>query len=97
VLFVGEYSVRPHASKHDMERLMALFAERGPEAGTVGHYLKADGSGGLIILDSDEASVFEWVLAYGEYLTFTVTPVLTVTQAVGPIMGSFVPDIPRPH
>jgi hypothetical protein len=65
---------------------MTLFGERGPEPGTIAHYVRADGTGGLVILNEDDpAKAYSSALAYSEYLEFTVTPLLTIEDAVGPI------------
>jgi hypothetical protein len=86
VLFLSEYRFRPGMTKADTAALMTLFGERGPEPGTIAHYVKTDGSGGLVILEEDDAAkVFASALAYGEWLEFDVTPLLTIDDAVGPI------------
>ena len=67
---------------------MDLLGSRGPEPGTVAHYVKADRIGGVVVLEQDDvAKIYESVLAYAEYLDFTVTPALTIEDAAGPIMA----------
>jgi hypothetical protein len=86
MLFISEYRFRANMDKADTGRLMTLFAERGPEPGTIAHYVKTDGSGGIVILEQDSAAkAYEGVLAYSEFLDFTVTPALTIEDAVPPI------------
>jgi hypothetical protein len=86
MLFLSEYRFRPGMTKADFAALMTLFGERGPEAGTIAHYVKTDGSGGLVVIEEDDAAkAFAGSLAYSEYLEFTVSPVLTIDDAVGPI------------
>jgi hypothetical protein len=86
MIFLSEYRFRPGLTKADTAALMTLFGERGPETGTIAHYVKTDGSGGLVIIDEDDpAKAFSASLAYSEYLEFTVSPVLTIEDAVGPI------------
>jgi hypothetical protein len=88
MLFISEYRIRPGLSKEDTGKLMTIFGERGAEPGTVAHYAKIDGSGGVVIIEQDDAAkAYEGTLAYSEYLEFTVTPVLNIDDAVGPIMG----------
>lgn len=88
MLFISEYRIRPGMSKEDTSRLMTVFGERGEEDGTIAHYIKADGSGGVVILDQDDTlKAYESVLAYSEYLEFTVTPALKIDDAVGPILA----------
>jgi hypothetical protein len=86
MLFLSEYTFRPGLKKADFANLMTVFGERGAEAGTVAHYVKADGSGGLVIINQDDtATAYASTLAYSDYLDFTITPLLTIEDAVGPI------------
>lgn len=86
MIFVTEYELRPHMSKADVKRLMDIFGKRGAAAGEIAHYARADGSGGYTITEADEmTSAYADVLAYSEFMTFTVTPVLKIDDAVGPI------------
>ncbi len=81
-----EYQLRPELKKDDVARLMELFAKRGPEEGTLAHYVKADSGGGFVIANQDDVQkIYAGVLAYSEYLDFTVTPLLSIEDAVGPI------------
>ncbi len=83
MLFISEYRFRDNMTKAETGRLMTLFAERGPEPGTIAHYVKTDGSGGIVIVDEDDAAkAYEGVLAYTEFLDFTVTPALAIDDAV---------------
>ena len=57
-----------------------------PPAGEIAHYVRADGTGGYTITESDDMnSAYADALAYSEFMTFTVTPVLKIDDAVGPI------------
>jgi hypothetical protein len=86
MLFLSEYRLRPGMTKAETASLMAVFGERGAEPGTIAHYVKTDGSGGLVIIDQDDAAAaYASTLAYSEYMEFTVTPLLTIEDAVGPI------------
>lgn len=86
MLFLSEYRIRPGLTKADTANLMTVFGERGAEPGTIAHYVKADGSGGLVIVEQDDVAVtYASTLAYSEYLEFTITPLLTIDDAVGPI------------
>ena len=87
MLLLAEYRVKPHIAKADFKRLMDEFAKRRAPAGEVAHYVKADASGGNTIEEEDSlAPAFEGALAYSEFMTFTVTPVLKIDDAVGPIL-----------
>lgn len=88
MLLITEYRFRPHMPKEDLKRLMDIFAQRGDESGTIGHYLKADGSGGIVIAEQDDVSeTFKDSLAYQEFLEFKVIPALKIEDAVGPILA----------
>ena len=88
MIFVSDYRLKPHMAKSDVKRLMDEFGKRGAPEGEIAHYVRADGTGGYTIgeYDSIEAA-FADVLAYSEFMTFTITPVLTIDDAVGPIFG----------
>jgi Protein of unknown function (DUF3303) len=86
MLFVNEYRLRPHMAKADVKRLMDEFGKRGAPEDEIAHYVRSDGTGGYTISESDSvAAAYEAVLAYSEFMTFTVTPVLKIDDAVGPI------------
>lgn len=88
MLFISEYRIRSNMSQDDTSRLMTIFGERGEEDGTIAHYIKTDGSGGVVIVDQDDpVKAYESVLAYSEFLEFTVTPALKIDDAVGPILA----------
>jgi hypothetical protein len=87
MLFVSEYRLNPHMPKADAKRLMDEFGKRGAAEGEIAHYVKVDGTGGYTITENDDLSAaYEDVLAYSEFMTFTITPVLKIDDAVGPIM-----------
>lgn len=86
MLFVSEYRLKAHMPKSDVKRLMEEFGKRGAPQGEVAHYVRADGTGGYTIADFDSLdAAYADVLAYYEFMTFTVTPVLRIDDAVGPI------------
>ena len=86
MLFVTEYRLRPGMSKPEVTRLMDVFGKRGPGPGELAHYVRMDGSGGYTISDNDDsAEAYASALSYSEFMTFTITPVVTIDDAVGPI------------
>jgi hypothetical protein len=88
MLFISEYQLNPHMPKADVKRLMDEFGKRGAAEGEIVHYVKADGAGGYTVTESDDlSSAYADVLAYHEFMTFTITPVLKIDDAVGPIMA----------
>jgi Protein of unknown function (DUF3303) len=87
MLFITEYQLNPHMPKAEVKRLMDEFGARGAAAGEVAHYVRADGTGGYTVSENDDlTAAYADVLAYHEFMTFTITPVLTIDDAVGPIM-----------
>jgi hypothetical protein len=88
MLFISEYKLKPNMSKDEVKRLMDVFGKRGAVDGEIAHYVRVDGTGGFTIAENEDlASAYADVLLYSEYMTFTVTPVLKVDDAVGPIFA----------
>lgn len=88
MLFVTEYRLHPHMPKADVKRLMNEFGKRGAAEGEIAHYVKADGTGGYTIGENETLeAAYADVLAYSEFMTFTIMPVLKIDDAVGPIMS----------
>jgi hypothetical protein len=88
MFFVSEYRLKPHMAKSDVKRLMDEFGKRGAAEGEIAHYVRADGTGGYTVSEADSLeSAYADVLAYSEFMTFAVTPVLKIDDAVGPIFG----------
>jgi hypothetical protein len=88
MLLITEYRLRPHMPKADVKRLMDEFGKRGAAEGEIAHYVRADGSGGYTIGEGETVTdAYEAALAYSEFMTFTITPVLSIDAAVSPIMA----------
>ena len=87
MLFITEYQLNPHMPKAEVKRLMDEFGTRGAVEGELAHYVRADGTGGYTVSENDDlTAAYGDVLAYHEFMTFTITPVLKIDDAVGPIM-----------
>jgi hypothetical protein len=88
MLFMTEYRLKPHMTKPDVKRLMDEFGKRGAVAGEMAHYVRVDGTGGYTISENDNLdAAYADVLAYSEFMTFSVEPLLKVDDAVGPIFA----------
>ncbi len=88
MLFMTEYRLKPQMSKSEVKVLMDEFGKRGAGQGEIAHYVRVDGSGGYTISeDEDMTAAYETALAYSQWLTFTVSPVLKIDDAVGPILA----------
>ncbi len=86
MLFVTEYRLKPGMSKPEVTRLMDVFGKKGPGPGELAHYVRVDGTGGFTISDNDDSSAaYASALSYSEFMTFTVTPVVTIDDAIAPI------------
>jgi len=86
MIFVTTYTLRSHMSKADVKRLMDMFGQRGAATGEIANYVNVDGTGGFTIVESDDMnSAYADALAYSEFMTFTISPVLKIDDAVGPI------------
>jgi len=88
MLFMTEYTLKPHMSKTEVKALMDEFGKRGGETGEIANYVKMDGTGGFTITDNEDASsAYEGSLAYSQWMTFSVAPILKIDDAVGPIFA----------
>jgi hypothetical protein len=86
MMFIVEYQLKPHMPKAETKRLMEEFGKRGAAVGEIAHYVKADGTGGYTIGEDENLSdAYEAALAYSEFMTITITPVLKIDDALGPI------------
>jgi hypothetical protein len=88
MLFVTEYRLNPHMHKADVKRLMDEFGKRGAAEGEIAHYVRADGGGGFTVGENETLeAAYADVLAYSEFMTFSIMPVLKIDDGVGPILN----------
>jgi Protein of unknown function (DUF3303) len=86
MLFVSEYRLKPHMTKPEVVRLMDVFGKQGSGPGETAHYVRVDSTGGFTISENEDfTAAYASTLSYTEFMTFTVTPVLSIDDAVGPI------------
>lgn len=89
MLYMTRYSIRGERTKERVGTLMSVFGERGEIPGTVAHYTAMDGSGGFVIIDSDDpAPLYQATLAYQEWLDMETTPIMAIADAVPHILTS---------
>ena len=88
MLIFNEFTPKPHTSKEEVAETMAKFAEVGTGPGTVlGHYVKADGSGVINIMEVDDMEgVYRTTLEDLPYMTIESTPIVDIEDAVTQIM-----------
>lgn len=89
MISITTYKLKPFLTKDETRELMSVFAKEGPGPGTKAHYIAADGSGGLVVTDSDDLEAgYRNILNYTRWIEYDLTPVLDVEQAVPHIMDS---------
>jgi Domain of unknown function (DUF3303) len=92
VLFLTTYTLKEHLRPSETKRLMEEYTKSGEVEGSVAHYVRVDGTGGVIVSENEDAlSIFRSVLPYAEFMQFDVTPAVKIEDAVGPLL-SFVAD-----
>jgi hypothetical protein len=89
MIFVTTYRIKPFLSKAETAELMGVFAEVGNTPGTTAHYVFAEGGGGLVIGESDDAAEgYRNMLNYAPWLELETKVVLRVEDAVPHIMDN---------
>lgn len=87
MLFITTYRFNGKQTPEDVEALMKRFGEMGASPGEVAHYVFADGSGGLVVNDTDDArQIHSTSLAYAQWLEFDTKVVLSIDDAVPGIL-----------
>ena len=82
--FVSTYRFQPFRTKEQTRQLLALFAEVGNAPGVTEHFAFVDGTGGIVIGETDDiAGLYRNVVSYREFLTVETHLVLRVEEAVG--------------
>ena len=82
MLFITTYRIK-QMSKDDTKKLMGVFAEHGAPSGTQAHYVAADGSQGVVILEADDLEEgYRNLLNYSEWIEYDTKPYLTLEQAL---------------
>jgi hypothetical protein len=82
VIFITTYRIKQQ-SKDDTKKLMGVFAESGVPSGVQAHYVAADGSQGVVILETDDLEEsYRNLLNYAEWIEYETKPYLTLEQAL---------------
>lgn len=90
MLMATRYTFKGDQSPDSVKALLAVFAERGPGAGEIAHYVSVDGRGGLIIAEVDDSQEnYANALAYQQWMDFQSTPILTIEDAMPSILAAF--------
>ena len=89
MLIITTYRIRPYLSKDEVKELMEAFAEFGTTEGTIAHYVFADGGGGVVIGESDDAGPgYRNILNYTQWVEYEEQVVLSIDDAVPLIMDA---------
>lgn len=83
MLFITKYRFNGRQSPQDAEDLMKRFGEMGKSPGELAHYVFADGSGGIVVNETDDATqIHRTSLAYAQWLEFDTKVVVSIDDAV---------------
>jgi hypothetical protein len=92
LLFLTKYTLKEHLDEDDFRALVKRFGEVGEAPGVIAHYETLDGRGGFTIAEHDDANVegaYDAVLAYGEWLDFEITPIITMEDSLPRLLAQF--------
>jgi hypothetical protein len=90
MLFAAIYRPRDSVSEESQKRGLQLFANWTPPYEFKAHWARADGHGGIAIIESDSVeALIEGVAPWGPFFEFEVTPVMDIQQAVPALQRSF--------
>jgi hypothetical protein len=82
VIFITTYKLKT-LTKDDTRELMGVFAKEGVPSGVKAHYVSADGSGGIVIAETDDLEeAYRNVINYTQWIDYETKPYLTIEQAV---------------
>ena len=83
MIFITTYKLKPFLSKAEIKDLMEVYAKIGEAPGAKAHYVAADGSGGVLIGESDNPEdAYRTILNYTEWVEYDSKVMLTVEQAL---------------
>ncbi len=87
-LYMVTYRYREGLSEDDLQKLTRKFLEVGEDPGTIAHYVRLDGKGGVILeeIPDDTEKDYENTLRYAPWIEFDVFPVTTIEDAF-PVMA----------
>ncbi len=81
--YVTTYQFKPFSTPEETQRLLATFAEVGNAPGVTEHLVFTDGTGGVVIGETDDIKgLYRNVLAYDEFVQFQSHVALTAEEAV---------------
>lgn len=89
MILITTYRLKPFLTKDETRELMGVFANAGAPAGTLAHYVAADGSHGVVITETDDVtSGYRNILNYTQWVEYETRVMLTIDEAVPHIMDA---------
>ena len=90
MLFMTTYRVKPYLPRSETKKLLDLFGKVGAAPGTIAHYVAADNTVGWTVTEAPDATTgYVATLQYSEYIEFDTKPVLTIDDALPPLLEAF--------
>ena len=87
MLFITTYKFSGTQTPEAASELMKRFGEVGPSPGEIAHYVFADGTGGVVVNETDDPKqIHSTALAYAQWLDFDTKVVLSIDDAVPGIL-----------
>ena len=84
-MFATIYEWKPYATKDEVGQIMAQYAELGDIPSVVAHYVRRDGTGGMVI--SAEMPEYSRSLAWGRFLRWECIPIDEVGEILGDVQA----------
>jgi Domain of unknown function (DUF3303) len=82
VIFITTYRIKQQ-SRDETKKLMGVFSKEGVPSTVTAHYVAADGSQGLVIMEADDLQeAYRNLLNYAEWIEYDTKPYLTIDQAL---------------
>ncbi|HWS92808.1 MAG TPA: DUF3303 family protein [Mycobacterium sp.] len=85
------YRYKSNLDESDFRELTKRFVEVGEPPGVVAHYERLDGSGGVLVQETqaDPEASYRSILHYTEWIEFDSIPMVTMDEAFGVIQQLF--------
>ncbi len=89
MILVTTYKLKPFLDKKETQELMDVFANEGVGPGTTAHYVAVNGSGGVVISDTEDVEgAYRNILNYTQWVEYDSRVMLNIEQALPQIADS---------
>jgi hypothetical protein len=83
MIFMTTYKLKPFLTNDQRRKLLDVFGKAGVPAGTTAHYVAADGSLGVVLVEADDAEeAYANIQNYLEWVEYDSKVMLTIEQAL---------------